>query len=627
MKCAVRQGLSVVLACCLAWLCTVSGEGTKQDENGVYDFREDAAFDAAIEGRRVLAVMFHDPHISASESVLYEYRHSIKQLQEEEVDIGFGVVDISNANTRGLMRRFAIFNVPTFLVFHEGTPHQYYSNFTRVGITEALREHAGPEWKAEQDENVVAELTDATFDQFIKSRRAVMMMFYAPWCNHCKQMMPMYHETASQMLKNEPAVPFGRIDGSAYTDVTNRYNVSGFPTLYLFRNGVEKLYDGARAPKSMVDFIKSRIAPASTELKPLRNAAKKFATIARDAALLGIFSSLEVPEFVMFQEVADAFRDDFKSAFMVGEQAMALGKEEFGLTSDSYGFIIVKDQRLPVKKGEQKYAVFDEEVFDMESGRKFVSDSYRSLVNFATQKNWMQRFVSTRPLVLVLTDIDWASTDLIQHEINYLVEVADKFPDVNYAIGDSEDLGNLVKDLGLLDHDEEAVACFLPESDTRFPLAGRFTSKGMIQHIEKVQKGEIKPYLRSQKEPSRNPGPIKVMVASSFEKLANKSRDIVVLFTSQVSKDCQKFEGVLKKVQKDLAEDTVLFFRYDIDNNDVPPSASKVRSGPTLALWRAGTDRADAPVLYEGKRRVDKILEFIRKNAITIPDTTERDEL
>ena len=611
----------------LSLVLLVNGEGTRQDETGVYDFREDAAFDEAIESQPVVCVMYHDPHLGASESVLHEYRLAIKQLKEEGVDIAYGIVDVSNSNTRGLVRRFAIFGLPTFLIFHAGTPHQYLSNFTRIGIMETLREHAKPDWRPDVSANAVLELTADNFEPFINSRRAVMVMFYAPWCNHCKQLEPTYFSAASLMMNHEQPVPFGKLDGSTYEKISSEYNVTGFPTLYLFRNGKKLLYDGARSAGVMTHFIKKRIAKPSTELKRMAGAAKKFGAIARDAVLIGFFSSENEPELETFHELADAFRDNIKAAHMVGGAAMSIGKSEYGVTGDRYAVVILKDQRLPVGQGETKFALFDGDEFDFETGRHFVANQHSSLVNFATQENWMSRFAGTRPLVIVLTDIDFQATNLVHHEINQVAKVAAKYPNTTFAIGDSENLASIVADLGVADNDEDVIACFLSDDSSRYPLPGLFSAEALIEHLESHSRGELKPYLRSQKEPAHNPGPIKTMVASSFERLADTTKDVLVLFMSQVSSDCQKFEAVLKKAVKQFTADSVLFFRYDADMNDLPPGAKDVSVKPTLALWKAGSERSQAPVIYSGKRRADRILEFIRKNAETLQDSAARDEL
>lgn len=54
-----------------------------------------------------------------------------------------------------------------------------------------------PEWSDIDSE--VVHLTSSSFDPVIKEESSVLVMFYAPWCGHCKKMKPEYESAAAQM--------------------------------------------------------------------------------------------------------------------------------------------------------------------------------------------------------------------------------------------------------------------------------------------------------------------------------------------------------------------------------------------------------------------------------------------
>jgi protein disulfide-isomerase-like protein len=95
----------------------------------------------------------------------------------------------------------------------------------------------------EDDVDVVV-LSSSNFSEFVASNRFVMVEFYAPWCGHCQALAPEYAIAATK-LKPE-GVFLAKVDATKETDLAQKHEVQGFPTMIFFTDGNPKPYSHHR---------------------------------------------------------------------------------------------------------------------------------------------------------------------------------------------------------------------------------------------------------------------------------------------------------------------------------------------------------------------------------------------
>ena len=101
--------------------------------------------------------------------------------------------------------------------------------------------HAGPT-------KVVEIETADQAREFLSKKEAGLLLVYAPWCGHCKMMMPHYDNASLQS-----SARFARLEGAKAQDFMREKQIRGFPTVFTVNtNGEVNLYQGGRDVNSLI---------------------------------------------------------------------------------------------------------------------------------------------------------------------------------------------------------------------------------------------------------------------------------------------------------------------------------------------------------------------------------------
>ncbi|CDS42324.1 protein disulfide isomerase A6 [Echinococcus multilocularis] len=109
------------------------------------------------------------------------------------------------------------------------------------------------------DDSVI-QLNGQNFDEFISQPGVTVVKFYASWCSHCERFAPKFKK-ASDILQG--VVRFGVVDNEAHSNIGNRFNVEGYPTVLVFRSdegtGNPIKYTGPRTSDELIVFLMGQV--------------------------------------------------------------------------------------------------------------------------------------------------------------------------------------------------------------------------------------------------------------------------------------------------------------------------------------------------------------------------------
>uniref|UniRef100_A0A8C7IX25 Protein disulfide-isomerase n=1 Tax=Oncorhynchus kisutch TaxID=8019 RepID=A0A8C7IX25_ONCKI len=443
----------------------------------------------------------------------------------------------------------------------------------------------------------VLELGDADFDYLAAEHETMLVKFYAPWCGHCKKLAPDF-ETAASRLKG--TVPLAKVDCTASPDTCGRFGVTGYPTLKIFRNGEDSSsYDGPRSADGIVHYMKKQAGPNSVTM---RSEADVEAFVNHfDASVVG----------TSYSRRCDCTRCDQQTDQLLSYRS---------LLRLSRSVLLFRPPRLS-GKFEESVLRFTETI-TTHTLRRFIRDNIFGMCPHLTNEN--RDKLKGQDLLTAYYDLDYLRNPKgSNYWRNRVMKVGYQFASqgLSFAVANRRDFVDELEEefgLGASDGGDLPFVTIRTQQGFKYTMREEFTrdGKSLERFLEDYFAGRLKRYIKSEPIPEKNKGPVKVVVAESFEEIVNDpEKDVLIEFYAPWCGHCKSLEPKYKELAEQLYSDpNIVIAKMDATANDVPQGFDVF---PTIYFARA--DKKDQPKRYEGAREVKDFIKYLKSEASHIP--------
>merc|ERR1712100_108660 len=139
------------------------------------------------------------------------------------------------------------------------------SRWSSGWATSTVARSSGSEPEPESQSGPVFDAVGTNIEATVNQDKDVFVMFYAPWCGHCKSMKPAFEELGAKFAGSK-TLQIARINADD-NDVAHVVSLTGFPTLALYRRdskGKAVMYSGDRTVEAMSAWLMENCASRPT---------------------------------------------------------------------------------------------------------------------------------------------------------------------------------------------------------------------------------------------------------------------------------------------------------------------------------------------------------------------------
>ena len=438
-------------------------------------------------------------------------------------------------------------------------------------------------------------LTDSTFDKAVEKYEYLLVLFYAPWCGHCKKFHPEYEKAATVLRKEN--LYLAKVDATVEKKLAEKFEIQGFPTVKLFIKGQAIEYTGGRRESEVINWMRKKTGPATKTLKTVEEVEK----FQKDNDVVLVYFGSNKADIEEFTKVARK-NEDFPFGVVEAEDVIKkfskAGTIVLFKNFDEGKRELTEIKEKAIDEFIDKFSAPKVMKFDEKAAQIIFGKALPAIMLYASEKSekWgeyekLMKSVSEKlngKLKVVLTDI---KEGMAARLAEYIGIKENELPSVRIA---------------------DTRADF-----KKYNMEGEINEKNILKFVEDWENNKLKPYLKTAEEPKENNGDVFVVVGKTFEKeVINNDKDVMLLFYAPWCGHCKALHPKYEEVAKKLKEKNPKLLLAKIDATENEVESVNISGFPTVKFY-PGNKKDKAPLDYNGDRSVEDIIKFIKTNAAT----------
>ena len=436
-------------------------------------------------------------------------------------------------------------------------------------------------------------LSDLTIERAISLNEKILIIFFAPWCEHCKKFIPLFHKFSKEKNKIYN-LTLGQINADYYINSRNKFKIKGYPTILLFSNfGKEIINYNAGLTYENLDeyFYRNFISPIHhlNSIKEANELEKKdginfiyFGNNSNDLNV--ILNKTKEDYFHNFYQTTE--KKVYEKFNITKERTLLLLK----LTDERFDYlkednITESNINLLIKLNEFPYILKVPDAIDHMA-------YFRESVVFVVKNNKInfENFIYSQAKLfrgkLRFTFLEEEKDSQLIEYINYPNSSKVKISIIDFKQGD----------------------------ENKIYYEDDFYKEKINDFFNDFINDKFRLPLKSEEIPTTQNNVIYKLVRDNFyQEVIDNKKDIFVKFYSPYCPHCTKLAPIYEELGKKFykIKDYIRIAEFNIAENDF--DYFQIKGYPTLIFWRGGNKYEH--IEYIGDRNLDDMINFIVKNS------------